>query len=500
MTQGAGHPDDPLIDHTAYELQRALSDAIERYVGELRTAQFRALTYRGADLGRAIALNLYFRLVNDPALRAAHARAAAGENLGHDPDAVPVSTEAYWVLRQMLNRRLPLTRARLKEHVKRSWTMGVSHLEIGATPVRQKDGKVLILALSRRFFDYLMPVRRALGADAAWLVPANAAWAEEAGAQGERIVPFDTMADAEPEGPLTQPVAAYWRELALRFDTFRRILAMESPDAVLMTEGNQPDDEILARAAAGLGIRSICIQQGWSPIVHSGFRDMRYDAFCVWGREFARLLQPENPRQYFAVTGSHRIEPTPAAWPAKERAIGFFLQNNSLLITSRAWREMLDFVRWTAATWPEREILVREHPATPLTEEEQSLLAGLPNLKLCPASTVSLDAMLRRTGVAVAFYSTTLLEALAYDATPLIINITGAHHYLPDLAAMGAAIEVKDFHAARAAMHRLRDGATLRNNPALLHGFFACPSYQALRNIVATALPAIARQHTTGLE
>jgi hypothetical protein len=216
---------------------------------------------------------------------------------------------------------------------------------------------------------------------------------------------------------------------------------------------------------------------------------MRYDNFCVWGPEFARLLQPENPRQHFSVTGSHRIEPTPSRQLRDERAISFFLQKNSLLITERAWREMLDFVRWTATTWPERRMLVREHPAGPLTAEEQSALCALPNVTLCPTAATPLDGMLRQTGIAVAFFSTTLIEALAYDAAPLIIDITGAPHYVPDLAAMGAGMEVKDFAAARLAMAQLcrGEGPATAHIAAVLPRLFASSSAQALRNIAALA-------------
>ena len=81
------------------------------------------------------------------------------------------------------------------------------------------------------------------------------------------------------------------------------------------------------------------------------------------------------------------------------------------------------------------------------------------------------------------------IAALAYDAVPLIVNITGAPHYVPDLAAMGAGIEVKDFAAARAAMARLTDGTdpTGSRIPAILPRFFAHSSAQALRNIAALA-------------
>jgi hypothetical protein len=488
--------DTPLIDHGAYRFQLDLSDSIGAYIREARWEQFGGLTYRGADLGRAIALNLYFRLVNDPVLRAAHARATRGEKLSEDPDAIPVTTQAYWVLRQMLGRPPPqLPRRgpgaflkRWKIYAERSWTMGTPHLRTEPKLAR-RNGTVLILALSRRFFDYLLPVRQALGTEAVWLVPAGAAWAREAAARGERILGFGEEDSQQPEGATTVPLAKHWRELVRRFDTFRQILAREAPGAVLMTEGNQPDDEILARAAGSLGVRSICIQQGWSPIIHTGFRDMRYDHFCVWGPEFARLLQPENPRQHFVVTGSHGIEATPAPTPPRERAISFFLQKDSLLIAPRAWREMLEFVCWTAATWPDRAILVREHPASRLTDEERSALSALPNIVLCPAASAPLDAMLQRTGIAVAFFSTTLIEALAYDAVPLIINITGAPHYVPDLAAMGAGIEVKDFAAARLAIAQLHEG-TYPAGPRIsriLPRFFAHSSAQALHKVAALA-------------
>jgi len=481
--------DAPLIDHGAYRFQLDLSDSIDAYIRELRSEQFRALSYRGADFGRAIALSLYFRLVNDAALRAAHARASAGESLSEDPDAIAVSTVAYWVLRQMLGRRLRLTPRRLRAYAKQSLTIGVAHLRRRARPV-PRNRRVLLLALSRRFFDYLMPVRQALGADAAWLVPAGADWVAEAVATGDKVVPFGEEEGQKPEAPLTAALAAYWPELALRFDTFRRILEREAPGAVMMTEGNQPDDEILARAAETLGVRSICIQQGWSPVIHAGFRGMQYNDFCAWGPEFADLLQRENPNQHFAVTGSHRIEPTPFLPGQDKRTIAFFLQNNSLMITPRAWREMLEFVHWTAVTWPDREVLVREHPASPMTAQEQAALMALPNIVLCPSAAMPLDAMLRRSGIAVAFFSTTLIEALAYDALPLIINITGAPNYVPDLAAMGVGIEVKDFDGARAAMARLCADQTPERTriPAILPRFFACSSAQALRNIAGRTI------------
>ena len=51
-------------------------------------------------------------------------------------------------------------------------------------------------------------------------------------------------------------------------------------------------------------ISCLCIQQGWSPIVHNGFRNMSFSAMLTWGEGFAELLRPHNPAQRFVVTGS----------------------------------------------------------------------------------------------------------------------------------------------------------------------------------------------------
>jgi hypothetical protein len=136
---------------------------------------------------------------------------------------------------------------------------------------------VLILALSKRFHDYLLPIRQALDRRVVWLVPAQNNWAQNIAAGDEDVITFGGNLFRPPAGALTIPLEAQWRELAAQFDEFRTILERMRPVSVVMTEGNQTNDEIMARAAQSAGIKSICIQQGWSPIVHAGFRGMRYD-------------------------------------------------------------------------------------------------------------------------------------------------------------------------------------------------------------------------------
>ncbi|MBY2921245.1 hypothetical protein HF259_07295 [Rhizobium leguminosarum] len=484
---------DEVVDPTAYCFQSALIEAIEAHVSALRRTRFHALRYRGADFGRVIAIELYFRLINDADLRKAFDRQTAGEILPDHPDAIPISTVANWVFQHMSGRyRNPLTtldgwksyiRERLTE-----WRVGnrKQHRQRNRRVRCEKESPVVALALSRRFYSYLLPIVQQSSSDPIWLVPDNQPWVDELAAQGKRVERFTAAPEIESQAPILGPLMN-WEANLRRYDHFLDLLCRLSAATVVVAEGNNPDDEILARAAQSAGVRSICIQQGWSPVIHNGFRRMRFDMFCVWGEEFARMLRPLNRRQPFAATGSHMIAPLEGKADPAARGISVFLQKDSLLITQSAWIRMLEFVRWCATTWPDREILVREHPAGPLTAAEMAIIGKLGNVVFCPAGEMPLQEVLDRSELAIAFFSTTLIEALGRHVVPLIVNITGAHRYCPDLEAMGVAVEVCDFDQAKVATKKLLDGDISRMRqriPAIINRFFAAQREAALDNIV----------------
>lgn len=484
---------DEVVDPTAYRFQSALIEAIEAHVSALRRSRFRALRYRGADFGRVIAIELYFRLINDADLRKAFDRHVAGETLPHHPDEIPISTVANWVFQHMSGRyRNPLTtsdgwksyiRERLNEWRADNRNQNRQQNERAR---RGKESPIVALALSRRFYSYLLPIMQRSSSEPVWLVPDDQPWVDELVAQGKRVERFPIAPEMEPQAPIPGPLAS-WHTNLRRYDHFLDVLCRLSAATVVVAEGNNPDDEILARAAQSVGVPSICVQQGWSPVIHNGFRRMRFDRFCVWGEEFARMLHPLNRRQSFTVTGSHMIAPLEKKANPAARGISVFLQKDSLLITPPAWIGMLDFVRWCATTWPDREILVREHPAGPLTAEETATISNLENIVLCPAQEVPLQEVLDRSELAIAFFSTTLIEALGRHVVPLIVNITGAPRYSPDLDAMGVAVEVCNFNQAKVAVKNLLGGDISRMQhriPTMINRFFAAQRDVALDNIV----------------
>lgn len=215
---------------------------------------------------------------------------------------------------------------------------------------------------------------------------------------------------------------------------------------------------------------------------------MSYSRMCMWGEGFVDLLKPYNPSQRFVVTGNHILTLRQPEVELNGRAISFFLQKDSRLITDDAWQSMLELVVWAAQRFSDWEIRVREHPSAPLSVQELAMFSGLGNLRLMPSKDWSLDEVLLGCRIAVAVYSTTILEASATGAIALIINVTGMPRYIPDLAAEGAAIEVHDFEAAREALFGLSQSddwsKSIRQRfGAMTKRFFACGAPEAMAAI-----------------
>ncbi len=482
-----------VVDPAAYRYQADLPDAIDAYLAALRRTQMYALTYRGADLSRLIGIEIYFRLINDPGLREAYRSFDAdGQSVEFGP-RVPLSEWAvriYPYLAKVRSASLPAF-SRVMSFISASTQCLIASVRARrecASVVKSGPGvrPVAMLALSRRFFLYLLPIRHSINGPVCWLIPEDASWASEIEALGDAISRIKDIFEEPPQGFISLPLQN-WTLTLQRFDAYLDALWSVDPAVVVVVEGNHPEDEIVARVAEIAGARSLCLQQGWSPFIHSGFRRMRFDAFCAWGKAFADMLAPYNPRQRFMVTGSPVVSPVEAKVNAAAKAISFFLQRDSLVISEASWRGMLEFVDWCAATFPEWQILVREHPAIPFFSEDFARIRQRANVTFCPASDISLQEVLDRSRIAVAIFSTTLIESLARRVAPLIVNVTGAPRYYPDLAAQGVAIEVHDYEEARAKMADLIEGgadAVIARMPEVVDKYFGVAAVDALVNIV----------------
>jgi hypothetical protein len=250
--------------------------------------------------------------------------------------------------------------------------------------------------------------------------------------------------DAEPEGRAVGRAMWGFPDLLRGFDRVLGALSARRASGAVVVEGMSPLDEITSQAARSLGISSICLQQGWSPFVHAGFRGMTQSHMAVWGEGFRELLEPHNPGVEFAVTGNPVLGAEMTSGRLEEelggrRSVAFFLQSRSAWIGPEHLRGLHSLVARTAADLPGVAVLVREHPGAPLDAGERERIGSAPNLLMVPAADWSLREVLDAANVAVSIYSTSLLEGAALGTPAVIFNPTSLPPLEPDLVRLGAA-------------------------------------------------------------
>jgi hypothetical protein len=455
-----------------------LADDVARRIETARRWSFR---YRSANLKQAFKKSIYFLLINDPDAYAVF----TAERRGESAPAFDRSTAGGEILAEYLSsRRRAGLRKQLSDLV--SATREFARTAIDCFSTHPQSGPFWAIAIQPKFADHLLPILKSLGAPYRFVTfddPRTDQYLEGLG-----IPPLNLGAGKQTitDGPLRTD-AGLVRTHAVAFDAISRRMKEERPAGIVLSEGNAPVYAVVNEAARQLKIPVVCIQQGWSPIVHTGFRDLQFTKFAVWGEWFASALAPSNPRQRFVATGHHQIE-VRAPKTGKPKTVGFFLQRGSRLLSDEVWREMLELVEFAATQLPQARVLVRDHPNGPLTDAELARWAGIPAIRHMPPSACPLQEVLGQCDLVVSIFSTTILEAIGVGALPLIVNVTSMPNYNPDLDAIGAALEVKTFAEAREALLKLwSDGVApfARNIEMQQHKLFTRAGEEALALIAS---------------
>jgi hypothetical protein len=477
-----------------YHYITAITHAIESWSADIVQNDRAAFHYRGINLRYAVERALYFMLVNDGAIFALY-RGSASKSprvlYAIESELIP------YLLGK--NQRSSARRPRgssWRNWSRRRWQACRSLIaNLNRLKPAAGDHEIVFLVIQPKFVRFLYPIANAVGSRAIFVTVDDAATEDFLRDQGLRNLALSPSPAAAGLGVGVLQQFSYFCAL---YDLFRAFFSARFGSVLVIPEGNAPINEIAALAAAQSGVKTVCIQHGWSPISHPGFRNLHFDDMLVWGDLFAELLSPANPCQRFSVVG------TPSSLPmAKEedavrpvRGIGFFLQKTGPLIDAADWRAFLDLIRWAAVTFPDVDIVVRDHPSTEtLDRDERSRIGDLPNLRFMPPASYSLSEALACSDVVVAAYSTTLLEAIAVGAIPLLFGASGMPHYNPDLASMGVALEEKSLVGAKMSLASLVRDETTRarlraRGQELRTSLFAANGEQAVRRIVERILSA----------
>lgn len=463
--------------HIGYEYLKDLSQAITTYTNSSVEKSSNAFIYRSANLQFAVERYLYFLCIGNSTLLTAycnHRRKMFSDILRLDSMCM-LRVGSYLLPNTLIKQSLSVRVVAQKLGL-RNIRNAYRHLKNRL--IRKQDIKLKEIAnLNKynvffcvsdiKFAKYLRKIHFALGTKSSFLSISNQNLQRKIINEGMPCI--DISLDCQIKNRTENELSLY-PFLCELFDTYLKFFLVYKPSCVVVAEGNAPSDVIVSEVCRLLSIPVVCIQQGWSPFVHVGFKNMSFSKFLSWGDGFSTILSKYNPEQGFVSVGNHVLQDL-AKNCLKEKkldqitTIGFFIQSPHALLSLKDYLSFLELIKWTAKQYSNINVIVREHPNYEISKDYKEELKQIENIMLMSPDHYSLEKVLSKCEIIISVFSTTILEAIYVDVLPIICNISGLPHYYPDVDKMNAGIEVKTIDETKYAIERLI------NNPIELSNF-----------------------------
>lgn len=447
-----------------YEYIVNLCSAIEQLTAQEEALDKKKFTYKSTNLRYALERSLYFNYANDDILFDIFGQ----WKMGVLPEKIKVEDGLQKKLISIMckcpEERIVISRSNIAHIAKSTLKFIVrSFLRLGVDGIiyrirksvnrriqKNKQYDVLFLVLNERFVRYMKPIFDTLPVRCAFITHDK----KTEGFLFREKIPYIKISHFLYNLTRWSQSDCWIKRFRLLeyydnlYDTLERI----RPKSVVLVEGNAPIYEVANQICNKLGIQSICIQQGWSPIVHNGFRNMTYSKMLVWGDGFAQDLAKYNPQQKFVATGNivieKIIEPRVPKKPNEKIKLGFLPPKCTKILNQKKLDEFMSLVPWVADEFKNAEIRISQHP-TILRNGQLEKLSVYDNVTFMSSLTHTLQEIIGGNDIAISFYSTTILESIAVGALPVIVNLTSMPHYFPDVNVMKAGIEVKSIEEAK---------------------------------------------------
>jgi len=457
-------------------LQSALSSAIEQYTSEAKKRTKDAWQYDNVDIEYAVRKYLYFLYESNRLTYAIFNRTLSIEK------PIVARNKSHAAILKIIEPKYNFTvKPRVKDYIAKilfSFSFKC-YKRLTRTSIQPSiKNKIIFFAIHDKFIRYLTPIFEQVKNEAIWAADYDTNIAQIKIAKS-KLLPYALGKHLVEFHPL------------IRFYSYaKQLLTAATPQCIVLPEGNSPRYEILNLIAKQMEIPCYCIQQGWSPVIHSGFRDMHYTNMMLWGEQFKKALIPYNPDQLFTITGSHVITKAPlkAVEPKKPPTICFFLQAVTSILPQEAFDAFNQLILNTAESLPQCTVGVREHPGHPIAPEMLAKLNHYSNVKLLPSEKYNLDHVLGETDLAVSIYSTVILESLCKGITPLIVNISALDKYIPDHALEGLLLKADNIDGALVKIVNFTQQHITNLSPAdyakKVEGFFTGTAGDATAKIV----------------
>lgn len=450
-----------MFEYLGLEYMTDVCSAVEKYTKFQIERDRKAFIYRGMNLRYAIERALYIHCINS--------RTLYQHYINNKHKIIKSSTPK-------LNKR-DLEIWRIIENKSKTHTQYIDNakqlvessarrlIELSRINVKKADqfhkceSKDILFQINNiKFARYLKPITDKLTVDSfAYLTLLNKKLERQLNQEGYQVINYSLVPNIS-ERIFCSGSLSLFMPLLREVDILLQAINKIRPKCVVVVEGNSSMDAITSEVCRVFGIPCLCIQQGWSPFIHNGFRNMRYTEMFVWGKRFAELLKPYNPEQKFTITGSHAVSRRAVEEleiERKRKVISFFLQAPGPLISKSNFADFLNLIVDVSTEQLDTTFIVRPHPNYPLPDQELQRLSQIQSLIVSLPTVETIKDVLEKSDLAVSIFSTVLLEAIAMDVVPLICSIGAINKYQPSLAESGIAIEVHSVQEARDMINKI---------------------------------------------
>ena len=230
--------------------------------------------------------------------------------------------------------------------------------------------------------------------------------------------------------PITNFPSFWKKDYLLHYDFVTLVdrangfLPLLTDKKVIIIEGDVEAQHVLGKLGKINKFKTYCLQWGFlgKTVSKSGWRDIPFDKFLVWGDFFAENFRKYNPELQIVscghpiLLGSNTIE--------KGKVILFAVQKE--FEDHISTDEVINFIHFaakTAAQMPDYKIIIRSHPdfEIPDTIKKEYLLNK--NIVWHDYKNFSLNQSFEEAKYCVSISSTVSLESIAYGCYPLYLKI-----------------------------------------------------------------------------
>jgi hypothetical protein len=252
--------------------------------------------------------------------------------------------------------------------------------------------------------------------------------------EGQRVVYFHwpLAKDSKYDLPISTSLPKFWTKPYLRarlccsfIDYAHATLKDLKPKKVIVVEGDSYEHHIFGLLKRGFSFQCICLQWGYEPrsALRIGYRNMPYDKFLVWGDFFRNTFRNHNQNIEIKSVGHPQLQLHAQPKEVSGEHLLFALQRPMVpYVTKEDISELIHLAIRTAQRFPNRRIIVRNHPNYDIPNEHLQALNETSNIDIHKYENHTINQSLQNARYCISISSTLGFEAMYHGVFPLFIT------------------------------------------------------------------------------